>query len=63
MGVADRVVLDGAQPETLVGIVGRLLESAVVEHKHFGLGIFEVQLAIVGTFEAAGEMSACGLPI
>ena len=58
MGIADRLVLDRAQPETLLGVVGRLLEPAVVEHQHLGLGVFEKQLAVVGAFEAAGEVAA-----
>src|SRR5262249_44006702 len=58
MGIADRLVLDGAQPESLVGIVGRLLEPPVVEHQHFGLGIFEIKLAIVGTLEPTAKVSA-----
>ena len=58
MRVADRLVLDGAQPETLLGVVGRLLEPAIVEHQHLGLAIFEVEFAVVGAFEAAGEMAA-----
>ena len=58
MRIADRLVLDGAQPEALVGVVGRLLEPAVVEHQHLGLGVFEEQLAVVGAFEAADEVTA-----
>ena len=58
MRIADRLVLDGAQPETLVGVVGRLLEPAVVEHQHLGLGVFEIKLAVVGAFEAADEVAA-----
>ena len=58
MGIADRLVLDRAQPEALLGVVGRLLEPPVVEQQHLGLGVFEVQLAVVGAFEAADELSA-----
>ena len=58
MRIADRLVLDGAQAEALVGVVGRLLEPAVVEDQHLGLGVFEIKLAVVGAFEAAGEMAA-----
>ena len=58
VGVADRLVLDGAQAEALAGVVGRLLEPPVVEHQHLGLAIFEEQLAVVGAFEAAGEVAA-----
>ena len=56
MRVADRLALDGAQPEALRGVVGRLLEPAVVEHQHLGLAVFEEQLAVVGAFEAVGEV-------
>ena len=55
MGIADRFVLDRAQAKTLRGVVGRLLEPAVVEHQGFGLAIFEKKLAIVGAVEAAGD--------
>ena len=57
MRIADRLVLDGAQAEALVGVVGRLLEAAVVEHQHLGLGVFEIKLAVVGAFQAAGEVA------
>ena len=63
MRIADRLVLDRAQAEPLVGVVGRLLEPPIVEDEHLGLGVFEKKLAVVGAFEAAGEMSACGLAI
>jgi hypothetical protein len=58
MRIADRLVLDGAQPEPLVGVVGGLLEPAVVEHQHLGLGVFEIKLAVVGALEAADEVTA-----
>ena len=63
MRIAHRLVLDGAQAEALVGVVGRLLEPAVVEDEHLGLGVFEVELAVIGAFEAAGKMSARGLAV
>src|SRR3984957_319688 len=55
MGIADRLVLDGAQPKTLGRVVGRLLQPAVVERQNFGLAIFEKQLAVVGPIEAARD--------
>jgi hypothetical protein len=58
MGVAHRLVLDGAQPEALRGVVGGLLEPPVVERHHLGLAVFEVQLAVIGPFEAMGDMAA-----
>ena len=63
MGIADRLVLDRAQAETLRGVVGRLLEAAVVERQHFGLPVFEEKLAVVGAFEAAGEVAAGGVTV
>ena len=51
MRIADRLALDGAQPEALRGVVGRLLQAAVVEHQHLGLAVFEEQFAVVGAFE------------
>src|SRR6266702_1145974 len=58
MGIADRLVLDRAQPETLRGVVGRLLQAPVVEEEHLGLAVFEKQLAVVRAFEAVGEVAA-----
>ena len=55
MRIADRLVLDGAQPETLRGVVGRLLEPAVVERQHLGLAVFEKQFAVIGAVEAARD--------
>ena len=60
MRIADRLALDGAQPEPLRGVVGRLLEAAVVEHQRLGLAVFEEQLAVVGAFEAARQMQLRG---
>ena len=53
VGVADRLVLDGAQTEPLGGVVSRLFQPAVVEHQHFGLPVFEEQFAVVGALEPA----------
>ena len=58
VGIADRLVLHRAQPEALVGVVGRLLEPAVVEHQHLGLLVFEEQFAVVGAFEPAVDQLA-----
>ena len=60
MRIADRLVLDRAQAKTLCGVVGRLLEPAVVEEEHLGLLVFEKQFAVVGAFEPAREMAAGG---
>ncbi len=53
MGVAHRLVLHRAQPETLGGVIGRLFQPAIVEGERFRLAVFEEQFAVVGTFEAA----------
>ncbi|MGY3404576.1 hypothetical protein ACVWZV_000689 [Bradyrhizobium sp. GM5.1] len=58
MRVADGVVLDGAQAKTLRGIVGRLLQPAIVEHQRFGLAVFQEQFAVVGTGKPARELVA-----
>ena len=58
MGVTHRLVLDGTQTKTLVGIVGCLLEPTIVEDQRLRLRIFKIKLAIVGAFEAVGEMAA-----
>ena len=58
VGIADRLVLHRAQAETLRGVVGRLLEAAIVEHQHFGLAIFQEQFAVVGAVQAAPDQLA-----
>jgi hypothetical protein len=55
MGIADRLVLDGAQAEALGGVVGRLLEAAIVEHHHLRLPVFQEQFAVIGTLEPIAE--------
>ena len=55
MSVAHRVVLHGAQAEALRGVVGRLLQPAVIEQQHFRLAVFEEQFPVVRAFEAAVE--------
>ena len=63
MGITDGLVLDGAQPKALVGVVGRLLEPPVVEDEHLRLRIFEIDFTVVGAFQATSEMSARGLTV
>src|SRR5262249_32584788 len=58
MRIADRIGLHRAQPESLGGVIGRLLHAAIVENQRLGLAIFEEKLAVVGAFEAAGEVAA-----
>ena len=58
MRIADRVVLDGAQPKALRGVVGRLLEPAIVEHQRFGLAVFQEQFAVVGALKPARHFMA-----
>ena len=53
MGIADRLVLHRAQAEALRGVVGRLLEAAVVEHQRFRLAVFQEQFAVVGAVQPA----------
>ena len=55
MGITDRLVLHRAQPKTLGRVVGRLFQPAVVERQNFGLAIFEIKLAVVGTIEGTGD--------
>src|SRR5271154_687665 len=63
MRIADRVVLYRAQAKTLRGVVGGLLQPAIVEHQHFGLGVFQKQLAIVGAGKAASDLMAHGIAV
>ena len=58
MGVANGLILDGAQAEALGGVVSRLLEAAVVEGQRLGLLVFEEQFAVVGAFQAAADQLA-----
>ena len=55
MGIADRFVLDRAQAETLRGVIGRLLEPAIVEHQRLGLLVFQEQFAVVGAFQPSRD--------
>ena len=56
--IADRFVLHGAQAKTLRGVIGRLLEPAIVERQRFGLAIFQEQLAVVGAVQAMTDQLA-----
>ena len=63
MRVADRVVLDRAQAKALRGVVGRLLQPAIVEHQRFGLAVFQEQLAIVGALQPPRDLVAYGIAV
>jgi len=63
MRVADRVVLDRAQPETLRGVVGRLLQPPIVEHQRFGLAVFQKQFAVVGAGQPPRQFDADGIAV
>ena len=58
MRVADRFGLHGAQAKSLRGVIGRLLEPAIVKGQRFGLAIFQEQLAIVGAVQAMTDQLA-----
>ncbi|MGY3121671.1 hypothetical protein ACVWXQ_005608 [Bradyrhizobium sp. S3.14.4] len=58
MGIADRIVLDGAQAKALRGVIGRLLQPPIVEHQRFGLAVFQEQFAVVGTGKPACDLVA-----
>jgi hypothetical protein len=55
VGVADRLVLHRTQPESVGGVVGRLLQAAIVERHHLRLPVLEKQLAVVGAGEAVTD--------
>src|SRR6516165_5975956 len=63
MRVTDRIVLHRAQAKSLAGIVGRLLQPAIVEHQRFGLAVFEEQLAVVGPSQPARDFMAHGIAV
>ena len=50
--IANRFGLDRAQAKTLRGVIGRLLEPAIVEGECLGLAIFQEQFAIVSAVQA-----------
>ncbi len=57
MRIAHRIVFDRAQAEALRGVIGRLLQPAIVEHQPFGLAVFQKQLAIISAVEPAGHFA------
>src|SRR6188472_4372507 len=63
MRIADRVILDCAQPKPLRGVVGSLLQPPIVEHQRFGLAVFQEQLAVVGPLQPAGHLMADGIAV
>ena len=63
MGVADGVILHGAQAEALRGVVGRLFQPAIVEHQRFGLAVFQKQFAVVGAGQAPRQFVANGIAV
>jgi hypothetical protein len=58
MGVAGRLAGDGAQAEALVGVEACRFQPAVVEDQPLRLGVFEVELAVVGAVEGLGDQAA-----
>ena len=63
MRVADRVILHRAQAKTLRGVIGRLLQPAIVEHQRFGLAVFQEQLAVVGAGKPPRDLMAHGIAV
>ena len=55
MRITDRLVLDRAQAEAVRGVVGRLLQAAIVERHHLRLPVFEEQLAVIGPGKAVAD--------
>jgi hypothetical protein len=53
MRIADRFALHCTQAKALRGIVGRLLEPAIVESQGFSLPVFEEEFAVIGAIESA----------
>ena len=63
MRIADRVVLDRAQPKPLRGVVGGLLQPPIVEHQRLGLAVFQEQLAVVRPLQPARHLMADGIAV
>ena len=63
MRVADSFVLDRPQAETLCGVIGRLLQPAVVEDQILRLSVFEIEFAVVGAVEPARQDAAHLRPV
>src|SRR5215208_7332127 len=56
--IADGLILNSAQTKPLRGVIGRLLEPAVIAQQHFRLAVFEKKLAVVGALQATGKIAA-----
>ena len=63
MGVALRFAGHRPQAEALVGVEARRLQPAVVEEQALGLGVLQVELAVVGAAERIGDRLAGGLAV
>src|SRR5215212_5388767 len=63
MRVADRILLHRAQAKTLRGVVGGLLQPAIVEHQRLGLAVLQEQLAIVSAGKGARDLMPHGIAV
>ena len=63
MRIADHIVLHRTQAEPLAGVVGRLLQPAIVEAQSFGLAIFQKQLAIVSAGQPPRDLASDGIAV
>src|SRR5215212_10910548 len=63
MRVADSIVLYRAQPKTLRGVVGGLLQPAIVEHQRLGLAVLQEQLARVSAGKRARDLMPHGVAV
>ena len=55
VGITHCFALHSPQAEALRGVVGCLLEPAIVEQQHLGLPVFKIKLAVIGAIETAAN--------
>ena len=63
MGIACHFASHGAQAKPFGGVIGRRLDSAIVEHEPLGAAAFEKQLAIVGPMGRLAQACQGGIAV
>jgi len=61
--MADRIVLHRVRAKPLAGVVGGLLQPAIVKTLRFGLAIFQEQLALVGTRQPPRNLASDSIAV
>ena len=63
MGIAVGLAADRAQAEALRGVEAGALQPPVVVGQGFGLGVFQVEFAVIGAFERIGDRALDSRPV